>query len=82
MQLRVGAAYQSILSSVRKYPDSERAVEVNFTNHLQRAEKLDREFANVPATPRNIPQGPGPFVGKLSSFETYNVIPVVLRQFR
>jgi hypothetical protein len=37
---------------------------------------MDREFAGVPATPRNVPQGPGPFVGKLRSFETKIVIPV------
>jgi hypothetical protein len=36
----------------------------------------------VAATPRNVPhQGPGPFVGKLSSFETNNAIPVACGNF-
>jgi hypothetical protein len=71
--------------SVRKDPDSERAVEVKsrktLTDYRQRAEKMDREFAVVATTPRNAPQGLDPFVGKLSSFETSNVIPVACGNF-
>jgi hypothetical protein len=50
--------------SVRKCPDSETAVELEYrqtlTEYRQRVEKMDREFAGVSATtPRNVPQGPG-----------------------
>jgi hypothetical protein len=71
--------------SRRQYPDSERAVEVKHRKTLDEyrlsAEKLDREYADVPATPSNVRQGPGPFVGKLSSFETNNVIPIACGNF-
>jgi hypothetical protein len=48
--------------------DSERAVEVEHRKTLDEyrlsAEKLDREYADVPATPSSVRQGPGPFVDK------------------
>jgi hypothetical protein len=50
--------------SVWPYPDLERAVEFKYrktlTDYLERPEKLDREYVNVPATPRNVRQGPAP----------------------
>jgi hypothetical protein len=52
--------------SRRKHPDSERAVEVTHRNTLTeyrlRAEKMDRDFADVPATPQNVPGARAPLL--------------------